>query len=70
LDHTVGRKWAEIIGFFALLLCGKLPVIPYGTQMNDKLDIFNLVTFKFVEENVFKLKVLHPHCVYSITRIM
>ena len=38
--------------------------------MNDKLDIFNLVTFKFVEENVFKLKVLHPHCVYSITRIM
>jgi len=41
-----------MIGFFALLLCGKLAVIPYGTHMNDKPDIFHLVTFKFVEGNL------------------
>jgi len=61
---------AEIIGFFALLLRGKLAVTPYGAQMNDKPDIFHLVTFKFVERNLFKLKVIHPHCIYNIRRMM
>lgn len=56
------------------LLCSsvmwKAAVTPYGTQVNDKRGIFHLVTFKFVEGNLFKLKVIHPHCVYSTTRMM
>jgi hypothetical protein len=64
LRTGVGSYCREKMGRNNRLLCSsvmwKACCNTYGTQTYDKPDIFHPVTSQFVEENLFKLKVIHP----------